>query len=354
MLTPDAKVMVLHQAKSGGELYQLEALSPEDALKLLRKRSGSPEVPDEPPPIIEVEEEAPSVPASAAEEASEAQAAQAPGDPFRGKMLGEVLVRMGKLTEAAIEDAIKKSKLSGERLGKYLLREGLITPSELCRALALKSGLPMTDLAEAELAPQLEQVVPYALMTKYEFIPFDDSGELLCIAAANPIPASALAQMESISARKIEVFLAQDDLVHKNLLRLRPAQAKTMRQHVRYRTDLPFQYRLCNRLGSLLDEALFQGRLVDISEGGFLAEGPAPDPIKPDEILRRGICMRVELTHGQNSFRALCGVRYVKPKENVAPGELPWVFGLQVVEMGDADRRQLKEICMHIGIFKGR
>ncbi|MBE7463450.1 MAG: PilZ domain-containing protein [Planctomycetes bacterium] len=336
----------------------LEELSPTEAaaeLQSLQAREVAPEPPHAPEAAPEVQAAygtagesplAPPPPPPLAEEEGEPRAA----DPFRGKRVGEILVHMGKLGDDEIAAAVERSRFSGERLGRYLLREGLIQPDELCRALALQSGLPMTDLQGAEIPESLAHVFPFPMMQRHEFVPFDESRRVLCIAVANPLPADVLEEMERIAQRHIEIFLAQEDLVLLAIDQLRPKEKRNERRHMRYRCEFPVRYQFCNRLGRVVADAECQGRTVDISEGGFSIEGPDPGLGSPEDLRRRGLCVSMTVLIEPQPVKCLCSLRFVKTNEPDSPGA--WVLGLQILELAEADKRRLKEACIQAGMRK--
>jgi hypothetical protein len=273
------------------------------------------------------------------------------GDPFRGKKVGAVLVRMGKLTEAQVEAAVADAKANNERLGRYLLRVGLLSPDELCRGLALQSGLPMTDLSSAEIPAEAAALFPFSLLEQNEMVPFDLSPRFLCVASANPLPSGVTDDMHKMAGRRIEVFLAREDLVLTMLDTLRPKDEHKDRVQKRFDTILPVAFQFCNRLGRLIDGTVLQGQTLDLSEGGILLEGPAPDARlgEPDDLRRRGICMLVGIRWNHLEVRGLCGLRTLKIISNPQNPDWTWQYAMQILEMTSDDRRKLKEICIALG-----
>ncbi len=265
---------------------------------------------------------------------------------FRNRRVGEILVHMNKLTEDQVENAINKSKDSGERLGRYLLRKGLVTPAELCRALGLQSGLPMTDLSDMTIPKELLEIFPFPIMMQHECIPFDDSYHMVCLAAANPLPRDVLAELERLSQRKVEVFLADEDVLMQHLVDARPKENKAVRKHLRYEMSLEVRYRFCNRLRKLLDPKEYKGITVDISEGGFMIAGPEADLGDPDTIRRRGACIEVTILSEKENVDILCGLAFIKID---ATQEWPWQFGLKILEINNTGRKILKELCIEAG-----
>jgi hypothetical protein len=270
-------------------------------------------------------------------------------NPFRGKRVGEVLVQMGKLQPEQIEEAVQNARAAKLQLGRYLLREGLVSPEELCRALALQSGLPMTDLSTVDTVAPLGGVFPFPELVKHEFVPIDDSRAIVCIATANPLSKAVVGELEAMCRKKVEVFLAQEDLVLRALDRLRPEEREHDRRYNRYFISLPVSYQFCNRLGRLAEMVSYNGRTVDISEGGLQIEGPVPNVGHPEDIRRRGLCLRLLISCAPHEVQALCDPRFIKVREKPGPNEFPWVLGLRILEMSAEDRRKLKEICIAIG-----
>jgi len=295
----------------------------------------------------------PAPPAPATPPAPKTAPAPAPApvtDQFRGKLLGEVLIKMRKLGEEQVTLAVQRAKLAGERLGRYLLREGLVTPLELCRALALQSGLPVTDLTDVEIPEPLGLIFSHAMMVRHEFIPFDESMRMLCVAAANPLPKSVLDEMERQCGKQVEIFLAPEDLVLMQIDRLMPKERRTDRKHMRYEMALPVTLQFCNRLGRASEEVTHSAETLDISEGGFLVQGPATGLGGPEELLRRGLCVQFTVSMAPLEVKGLCNLRFVKNNPKPAKPEWIWHYGLQILEMAAEDRRKLKEMCIQVGM----
>ena len=66
--------------------------------------------------------------------------------------LGDILIRMGKLTTPQLLDALIEQKNSGRRLGEILTGRGLIHPEEIQQALQSQGVRPLTDTQGAAYA----------------------------------------------------------------------------------------------------------------------------------------------------------------------------------------------------------
>jgi hypothetical protein len=282
--------------------------------------------------------------APASPQSAPISAASAPPPEGNKKRIGAVLTQMGYLTEAQIDDAVKQSRIKGQRLGRYLVGSGLISPDILCRALALQSGLPVTDLTDVEISDEIEKIFPFAMLMRHSFVPFDDSAMFICIAVATPLTHTTLKELERTCHKKVEVFLAREDSILKHLNDFRKRQQGSQpRRFLRYDLHTPVSYQFCSRFAGPTEETIHRGSTQNISEGGMLVVGPGSQLGKPDDLMRRGICLRITVHNEaapQNEINALCRFKAIQEKNSL------WHMGLELLEISTEDRRRLKELCV--------
>ena len=264
---------------------------------------------------------------------------------YRNQKLGEVLVKMGHLTAAAADEAVHHAQRRGERLGRYLAHTGILTSAKICRALALQTGIPMTDLSNAEIDEHFDRVFSYDVMRRHAFITFDASPMIVCIAVADPLPPSTAAELERLCGRKLEVFLALEDLIVAHLDKIKSRHKREPRKFLRYELNVPVEYQFCGRMGTPAEERKHSGITRNICEDGFLIEGSPAGFGSTDDIRRRGICVNLCVSGPAYEVRGLCQLRFVKERQHLDDGAKTWQMGLKIVEMSSDDRRHLKELC---------
>jgi hypothetical protein len=66
--------------------------------------------------------------------------AMPPADPLKGRQIGRVLTKMGKITEMQLVEALNLQKRTGGPLGQILISLGYINESDLNAALAAQRG----------------------------------------------------------------------------------------------------------------------------------------------------------------------------------------------------------------------
>src|SRR5207237_458956 len=72
----------------------------------------------------------------------------------------QVLIMQGSVTEDELEAALEAQRATGERIGRILVDEGVITEIQLVQALAAASGADFVDLSERILDPTAARPIP--------------------------------------------------------------------------------------------------------------------------------------------------------------------------------------------------
>lgn len=62
------------------------------------------------------------------------------GDEFRGRPLGRILIKMGKLNRTQVGEALELQKKSGSPIGQILVRMGYVSEDDVQMALAAQRG----------------------------------------------------------------------------------------------------------------------------------------------------------------------------------------------------------------------
>jgi adsorption protein B len=102
------------------------------------------------------------------------------------RMIGEILVANAYLEQPDL-DAALATKPPGVRIGEHLVRLGKITESDLYEALSLQQRLPLVDVVPDRVPRRVARALPAQLAEKWKVLPFRiQSGELHV--AATDIP----------------------------------------------------------------------------------------------------------------------------------------------------------------------
>jgi hypothetical protein len=267
----------------------------------------------------------------------------ADSDFLRKKKLGEVLIHMGHATPEEIEQAARATRRSGEKLGRYLLRQGIVTPRVLCHALALQSGLPMTDVSDATPPEALINLFTLQRMQDMRFIPFDQARTFVCLAVADILTPDEIRALEEICGRKVQLFLADEEILVKRIDHI--MQVSNPRRHHRYNLNVPVIYQFCSRVGAPVDETVYFVTSVNISEGGLAVQGvPTALGVLADSR-RQDLYANVIIKSTPDEVEATYQVRWVRKPDRRAGPNGRWTLGMQLVEIDDENSMKLKHLC---------
>lgn len=106
----------------------------------------------------------------------------------RYKMFGEILVEAGVVSEANLNQALKKQQGSGKRLGHVLEEMGIVSEKDIAVVLARQFGFKtVQNLAKHSFAADLLAMVDGDTALKRNIFPLKLEGKSLYLAMVNPL-----------------------------------------------------------------------------------------------------------------------------------------------------------------------
>ncbi len=100
--------------------------------------------------------------------------------------LGDLLLAKGMITEEQLDEGLVEARVSGDLLGRILLRHEWIFEDELARALAEQLNLPYVNLRNAGIDYALARILPVETGVRFAAIPIGVRGDLVRVAFADP------------------------------------------------------------------------------------------------------------------------------------------------------------------------
>ena len=101
--------------------------------------------------------------------------------------LGEMLLKVGALTEPQLKQVLNAQVIYGGRLGTNLVEMGLIGEEDLARLLSEQLGVPCIDPPALDAIPRaLLSLVPLEMVRRYRVVPIALDGKRLTLAMADP------------------------------------------------------------------------------------------------------------------------------------------------------------------------
>ncbi len=133
------------------------------------------------------------------------------------KRLGEILLEAKKIKEEDLQRALSEQKKYGEKLGKVLVRMGILSEREILEALSSQLKIPVINLDKLEVDEKVLGLVPKELVNDFMVFPIGRHNNVLKIATSDPLDFSALDEISRITRMEIDVYLASEEEIRRAL-----------------------------------------------------------------------------------------------------------------------------------------
>ncbi|HIJ66558.1 MAG TPA: hypothetical protein HPP77_11480, partial [Candidatus Hydrogenedentes bacterium] len=114
------------------------------------------------------------------------------------KLLGDILVEEGALTQEQADAAFAEQAETGGFLGQVLIEMGYIDQASLTAFLAKYCRIPYLSLLNCLVDETLLVLVPKEICLKHRLLPIDKLGKNLTIAIVNPLNKEAVEEVRAL------------------------------------------------------------------------------------------------------------------------------------------------------------
>lgn len=122
--------------------------------------------------------------------------------------LTELLVKNKLITPEQLERAIEVQKGKGGRLSDIIIDLKFIKENELILTLSEGLGLPLIDLRRFKIDYEISKIVPVEISRHYQIIPVSKMGDTITLAMADPLNIFAIDHVEALTGYKINPIIA--------------------------------------------------------------------------------------------------------------------------------------------------
>lgn len=127
---------------------------------------------------------------------------------FINKKLGELLVESGVITKSQLDKALELQKEQGGLIGEVLVQLKFTTEDDIAKMLTAQYGFAYLPLANYEIDLSLIKLIPERVARQYCLIPIDKIASTLTIAMSNPLNSQAIEDIETLSECSVQVFVS--------------------------------------------------------------------------------------------------------------------------------------------------
>jgi len=139
--------------------------------------------------------------------------------PERRKLLGEILIEQGIISEEQLEEGlqIQKSDPTRRRIGEILIDLGYLNDAELANALGKQLGIRVLDLESVTIPETVIRLLPRTIARKHEVVPVSKSDNTVTVVMANPLDYDTVDNLRFILNAEVDVALASRGAVRQAL-----------------------------------------------------------------------------------------------------------------------------------------
>ncbi len=130
---------------------------------------------------------------------------------LKGRRLGRVLTKMGKVTREQVYEALKIQKERKAPIGKLLTELGYVVERDVQEALAGQAGMRFVDLADLELDEETIASLPAETVKAYQVVPIEHTGgRKLTIAMKSPDNFRAVDDLRLLMGFKVDAVVSDE------------------------------------------------------------------------------------------------------------------------------------------------
>lgn len=127
--------------------------------------------------------------------------------------LGELLVRENLISASQLMKAQEASRKEGGRLSTNLTKLGFIKENELTGFLSKQYGVPSIDLTTFQIDPDIIRLIPEDVAEKHVIIPVNKVGSNLIVAMSDPSNIFAVDDIKFLTGYNVEVVVASEQAI---------------------------------------------------------------------------------------------------------------------------------------------
>jgi serine/threonine protein kinase/CheY-like chemotaxis protein len=138
------------------------------------------------------------------------------------RLLGELLLSAGKISEPQLQGMLERQRREGGKLGEHLVAEGLVTDEDVVSAIGEQLGIPFIAEHQLRVLPvplPLLSLLPREHAERFEAVPLTLQGKELICAMREPQNLERLDELQFRTGYAVRGILASGGAVHRTISR---------------------------------------------------------------------------------------------------------------------------------------
>ena len=120
------------------------------------------------------------------------------------KSLGEVLIENGVIGPLDLEQALVQQRISGEFLGRTLVKMGLAQDQDIIDALGMQAGMDKVSLSKMTIKEEIIRTISADIARFYNVIPIREEEGVLTVAMAYPLNVHVLDELAALTGLQVK------------------------------------------------------------------------------------------------------------------------------------------------------
>jgi len=120
------------------------------------------------------------------------------------RTLGDILVDNGVITPLELDEALQRQRLTGDMLGRVLVRMGLATEQDIVEALGVQQGMDLVDLTKISVSDDVLRLLTADIVKFYSAVPIRERDGVVTLAMANPLDVGTLDDIRQILGKDVK------------------------------------------------------------------------------------------------------------------------------------------------------
>src|SRR5438552_12158430 len=149
------------------------------------------------------------------------------GGGYKGRPLGRILIRMGKVNRNQVHEALQLQKSKRGPIGQILIDLGYITEQDLQFALAAQIGMDPIDLDKVDIDVEVIKMLTSQVANTYKIIPvaYDKVANTLSVAMSSPDNFHACDDLRLLMGFNVKSMITTADCINNALNRYYPEKS---------------------------------------------------------------------------------------------------------------------------------
>ncbi|MFZ9690755.1 MAG: GspE/PulE family protein [Phycisphaerales bacterium] len=138
-----------------------------------------------------------------------------PVEELKGRRLGRVLTKLGKVSRDQVHEALEIQKTKRELIGRILIELGYVTEEDVLEARAGQAGLRFIHLKDLEIDSGILEALPSEAANTFQVVPieYEPQGKRLTIAMKDPDNFKAIDDLRLLMGFKVSAVVAPPEEV---------------------------------------------------------------------------------------------------------------------------------------------